>query len=116
MIEYDHSKGELPLFEELGRYCLIECKNWSKPVGVGSVRDFMGKLDKCKIKLGIIFSKNGVTGVNSGADALREIQSRFDRDGLYILVFSLDEIKEIKDGMSFYKAIDSKADRLRFDV
>ncbi len=116
VIEYDHLKGELPLLEELGRYALIECKNWSKPVGVGYVRDFMGKLDKCKIKLGIIFSKNGVTGVNSGVDALREIQSRFDRDGIYILVFSLDELKEIKDGMGFYKAIDLKADRLRFDV
>ena len=78
IIEYDPSKGYLPLFEELGRFSLIECKNWSKPVGAGPVRDFMGKLDKCKARLGVIFSKNGShRSSNSGADALREIQKSF---------------------------------------
>jgi Restriction endonuclease len=115
VIEYDRSKGQIALFEELGRYCLIECKNWSKPVGVVPVRDFMGKLDKCKTRLGIIFAKNGVTGVDSGADALREIQSRFDRDGVYLLVFSLQDLKSIKSGQDFEIAIDLKADNLRFD-
>jgi hypothetical protein len=115
VIEYDRSKGQIALFEELGRYCLIECKNWSKPVGVVPVRDFMGKLDKCKTRLGIIFAKNGVTGVDSGADALREIQSRFDRDGVYLLVFSLQDLKSIKSGRDFEIALDLKADNLRFD-
>ena len=106
VVEYDSTTDPIPLFDELGRYCLVECKNWSKPVGVGPVRDFMGKLDKCKARLGIIFSKNGVTGVDSGADALREIQSRFDRDGTYLLVFSLDDLKEIRDGKAFTVALD----------
>lgn len=116
VIEYDASVGRLPIFEELGRYCLVECKNWSKPVGVGPVRDFMGKLDKCRVRLGIIFSKNGVTGVDSGADALREIQSRFDRDGVSLIVFSLEDLKGIDDGEDFYSALDKKADNLRFDA
>ncbi|WP_241293622.1 restriction endonuclease [Burkholderia stabilis] len=116
VIEYDQSKGRLALFDEIGRYCLVECKNWSKPVGVGPVRDFMGKLDKCKIKLGVIFSKNGVTGVDSGADALREIQSRFDRDGVFLLVFSLEDLRGIADGEMFAAALERKADGLRFDV
>lgn len=116
VIEYDRSVGHIPLFEELGRYCLVECKNWGKPVGVGPVRDFMGKLDKCKTRLGIIFSKSGVTGVDSGADALREIQSRFDRDGVFLLVFSLEDLRSIKDGKAFSEALDRKADDLRFDA
>jgi Type I restriction enzyme R protein N terminus (HSDR_N)/Restriction endonuclease len=115
VIEYDRSKGAIPLFEELGRYCLVECKNWSKPVGVSPVRDFMGKLDKCKVKLGIILAKNGVTGVDSGADALREIQSRYDRDGAYVLVFSLEDLKVIQDSAEFCDVLDFKADSLRFD-
>lgn len=115
VVEYDRSKGIISLFDELGRYCLVECKNWSKPVGVNPVRDFMGKLDKCRIKLGVIFSKNGVTGVDSGAEAIREIQSRFDRDGTFLLVFSLEDIKLISDGNAFIEAIDLKADNLRFD-
>lgn len=116
VVEYDCSKGLIPLFEELGRYCLVECKNWSKPVGVGPVRDFMGKLDKCKARLGIIFSKSGVTGVDAGADALREIQSRFDRDGVYLLVFSLEDVKNIDNPSAFLSALDSMADNLRFDA
>jgi Restriction endonuclease len=116
VIEYSRSNMAIPLFDELGRYCLVECKNWSKPVGVGSVRDFMGKLDKCKIKFGIIFSRNGVTGVDSGVDALREIQSRYDRDGVYVLVFSLEELKDISNSTNFCDALDSKADGLRFDA
>jgi GTPase Era involved in 16S rRNA processing len=95
VVEYNHEKGILHPFHEAGRYCLVECKNWSKPVGVSPVRDFIGKLDKCKISLGIIFSKNGVTGVDSGVDALREIQSHYDRNGVYLLVFSLDDVKDI---------------------
>lgn len=116
VIEYDKSKGSIPLFEELGRYALVECKNWSKPVGVGPIRDFMGKLDKCKARLGIIFSKNGVTGVDAGEDALREIQSRFDRDGVFLLVFSLEDLRNIGDGQGFKEALDYKADNLRFDT
>lgn len=116
VVEYDRRTCEVALFEELGRYCLVECKNWSKPVGVGPVRDFIGKLDKCKCRLGMIFSKNGVTGVDAGADALREIQSKFDRDGVYLIVFSLEDLREVKDAADFLAAIDRKADALRFDA
>lgn len=116
VVEYDDSAGRIALFHELGRYCLVECKNWSKPVGVSPVRDFMGKLDKCKVRLGLIFSKNGVTGVDSGADALREIQSRFDRDGVYVLVFSLEDLKTVADSAGFVRLLDEKADALRFDA
>jgi hypothetical protein len=116
VVEYDRSLGQISFFEDFGRYCLVECKNWSKPVGVGSVRDFLGKLDKCKVRLGIIFSKNGVTGVDAGADALREIQSRYDRDGVCLLVFSLEEVRDIKDGKDFFTSLDRKIDSVRFDT
>lgn len=116
VIEYNHEKGVLHPFHEAGRYCLVECKNWSKPVGVSPVRDFIGKLDKCKVQLGIIFSKNGVTGVDSGVDALREIQSHYDRNGVYLLVFSLDDVKDIYKGKDFVDLIDKKSDILRFDA
>ena len=116
VVEYNFSLGRIPLFDELGRFALVECKNWSKPVGVAPVRDFMGKLDKCKVSLGIIFSKNGVTGIDSGADALREIQSRFDRNGTYILIFSLDDARRISNGKDFLALLDEKSDALRFDM
>jgi hypothetical protein len=116
VVEYEPSRGRLPLFDELGRYTLVECKNWSKAVGVSAVRDFMGKLDKCQSRLGIIFSRHGVTGVDSGADALREIQSRFDRDGTFLVVFSLEELRKIACGRDFVAALDRKVDALLFDA
>lgn len=116
IVEHDKSKGHIPIFDELGRYCLVECKNWSIPAGVTPVRDFLAKLDKCKVKLGIIFSKNGVTGIDSGADALREIQSKYDRDGVFLIVFTLEDIKNINNGELFVDVLDRKADNLRFDA
>jgi hypothetical protein len=91
-IEYECSNGAIPLFEELGRYCLVECKNWSMPVGAKHVRDFIGKLESCKVRLGVIFSRNGVTGADSGLDAIRVIQKAFDGNGPILLVFSLEDI------------------------
>lgn len=76
----------------------------------------MGKLDKCKTRIGVIFARNGVTGVDSGEDALREIQSRFDRDAMFVVVFSLEELRSINDGRDFVAALDRKADTLRFDA
>jgi hypothetical protein len=116
VVEYDSSEGRLPLFEDLGRYCFVECKNWSEPVGAKHIRDFIGKLEKCRVKLGIVFAKNGVTGTNSGLDALREISSAYDRNGSVVLIFSLGDLRSINDGAAFSEALDIRYDRLRFDI
>ncbi|NGZ88604.1 restriction endonuclease [Duganella aceris] len=116
VVEYNSSNGVLPLFEELGRYCFVECKNWSAPVGAKHIRDFIGKLEKCRVKLGVILAKNGVTGENSGLDAIREVQSAFDRDGPIILIFSLEDLRTIEDGGAFTEALDLRFDYLRFDI
>ena len=114
VLEYKRSSFN-PVFDEFGRYSLVECKNWAVPVGAKFVRDFESKLDKTKIKLGFLVSKNGVTGANGGADALREIHSAFDRSGTYIVVITRDDILTISSGEDFYSIIDNKIDRIRFD-
>ncbi|MDK4724986.1 restriction endonuclease [Rhizobium phaseoli] len=116
VVEYVPSTRRLSLFDEVGQYALVECKNWSRPVGADQVRNFMGKLGKCKARLGVIFAKNGITGQADGTAALREIQSYFDRDGTMVLVFSLQELRPIDSGPAFYDVLDLKADNLRFDL
>ncbi len=37
-------------------------------------------------------------------------------DGVYVLVFSLEELKGISNSKDFCEALDFKADRLRFDT
>ncbi|HEX5734462.1 MAG TPA: restriction endonuclease [Blastocatellia bacterium] len=114
VIQFNGSKG-LTFFDELGRYCLIECKNWKVSVGAAQVRDFIGKLQKSRIKLGVIFAKNGISGEHGGADAVREIHAAFDTHGLYILIVAEEELRAIEIGANFYEILDSKIDHLRFD-
>ncbi len=104
------------LFDEYGRYFLVECKNWSRPAGAKEVRDFLGKIEKSRVKLGILFSKNGITGEANGTDALREIHSCYDRSGICVVVLSLAELKEAGDQTNIIDLIDTKLDQLRFDM
>src|SRR5262245_12631213 len=41
---------------------LVECKNWSAPVGCAAVRDFLGKLRNRGLDFGILIAAGGVTG------------------------------------------------------
>lgn len=116
IVEYNSSNGVLPLFEELGRYCFVECKNWSVPVGAKHIRDFIGKLEKCRINLGVILAKNGVTGADSGLDAIRVVHAAFDKGGPIVLIFSLEDLRTIQDGIAFTGALDQRFDHLRFDM
>jgi hypothetical protein len=115
VVEYNRTVFN-PAFDEFGRYALIECKNWESSVGAKHVRDFKVKLDKTKVRLGFLLARNGVTGAHDGADALREIHSTMDRDGVFIIVVTLDDISSILAGADFYQIIDDRIDRLRFDL
>jgi hypothetical protein len=97
-------------------YILVECKNWKSPMGAAQVRDFIVKLQKTQLKLGIIFSKNGVSGKRYAGDAVREIRRVFDTDGLYILVISGKDLRAVEQGASFLEILDQKIDHLRFDL
>jgi ActR/RegA family two-component response regulator len=45
-------------------YILVECKNWSKPVGAGEIRTFFGKLERRfgRCRLGFFVAPGGFTG------------------------------------------------------
>lgn len=116
IVVQNNGSNKRTIFDEFGRYCLVECKNWKSSVGAVQVRDFIGKLQKSQISLGIIFAKNGISGEQSGADALREIHAAFDTSGLYILVASAEDLRNIEHGTSFYDILDNKMDALRFDL
>jgi hypothetical protein len=104
------------LFDDFGRYVLVECKNWGSPIAAKQVRDFIGKMRKTRVSLGVIFAKNGITGAHSGVDALRELHSAFDQDNIYVIIVSEEDLEAVKDGISFYDILDTKVDQLRFDL
>lgn len=104
------------IFDEFGRYSLVECKNWSAKIGAKHIRDFVGKLNKTQTKLGFFFARNGITGTRNGTDALREIHASFDSEGIYVIVLSEEDFIAIQNGSSFYDILDNRIDGLRFDT
>ncbi|HET6764619.1 MAG TPA: restriction endonuclease, partial [Longimicrobiaceae bacterium] len=54
LIVENRGRSRHTMFDEFGRHFLIECKNWSGNVGAKEVRDFVGKLLKTRIRLGIL--------------------------------------------------------------
>jgi hypothetical protein len=100
---------------EYGRYFFVECKNWSAPAGAKEIRDFLGKLRKSRVRLGVYFSRNGITGEQQGTDALREIHSAYDQDGVCVVVISGQELSRLNNLADVLPLIDQKLDALRFD-
>jgi hypothetical protein len=100
---------------EYGRYFLVECKNWQVPAGAIVMRDFIGKIRKTRCKVGILFSRNGITGEEDGADAVREMSSAYDRDGIIVIVLTGQDLEGIARGSSFERLIDTRLDAIRFD-
>ncbi|WP_435097445.1 restriction endonuclease [Halarchaeum sp. P4] len=102
------------LFDEYSRYILIECKNWSKPVGAKQIRDFKGKLQASGVNLGVFFSQSGVTGGTRGEYALGELDMAFRNEGIAIVVVDANDLEWIRNGNSFYDLLERKLYTLRF--
>lgn len=101
---------------EFGRYALVECKNWQKPVDAKHIRDFIGKMRSARVRLGIVFSMRGVTGEQQGTDALREIEKAYASDQMAVVVISRDDFRACADPNQFLALVDERIDRLRFDM
>ena len=108
--------------EIFGRSFLIECKNWSKPVGVPEVGYFLYRMRLTHTTFGILFAKNGVTGgkdndedqdkVRNAADSL--IQRAFNEDGNICIVITESDLEELNEGKSYWAMIVEKARTVQF--
>ncbi|TYL35856.1 hypothetical protein CV102_25560 [Natronococcus pandeyae] len=115
IVEYLGS-DDLTIFDDWGRYFLVECKNWKDSVGVSEIRDFYGKMDKTKVDLGIIFARNGISGDN-GVNAKRWIQDYYQRDSCMILVISEEHIRLLLEGESdLYSTLDDEMYKRKFSI
>ncbi|WP_138210104.1 hypothetical protein [Hathewaya histolytica] len=95
---------------------VCECKNYNKPVDVTWVGKFYMLLSMSNIKLGIIFSYEGITGNNDAGwnDAKGLVKKIFLKDGIAIIDISKKELEEIKDGKRLYDVIEEKYNNLVF--
>lgn len=110
-------RGPVPTaLSGFGRYALVECKHWNKPVDAKHIRDFIVKMQRARIRLGIVVSMRGVTGEQQGTDALREIERAYEKDQPAIVVISQEDFRACTDPSKFLALVDERIDRLRFDL
>src|ERR1700674_118927 len=94
-------------------YFVVECKNWRTTVTSREVEVFVGKLQKCRARFGILFSRNGVTG-RSGRDAVGNIDAAWRQHGIVLIVVSEDIIRQVIRGWDFYTILEQLVEAARF--
>ncbi|MFD6791528.1 restriction endonuclease [Streptomyces anthocyanicus] len=74
---------------------LVECKNWSKPVGAAEVTIFNAKLEARGRPLGILVAASGITGDASDLSSAHQILFRALGQKREILVVTRSEIEQL---------------------
>lgn len=101
------------MFNEYGPYILAECKNWSSPAAAKDLRDFHGKMQDCQVRLGVFFSRNGVTGAGD-RDAVGVSKKLFHQQGALLVVIDLRDLRAVAAGEDFGRLLERRCDALRF--
>lgn len=101
---------------ELGRYFLVECKDWSRPADFTTVAKFCRVLDSAKCRFGILFSREGVSGQEETRFAQREIVKVFQDRGVVIVVVNKADLERVANGDNFLTMLRSKYEKVRLDL
>jgi Restriction endonuclease len=84
-------KAGLPFLEFL---LLVECKNWSTPVGAVHVREFATKLEHRACAYGVLIAANGITGDPAQRTAAHDaVRMALATKGISIIVITRAEIE-----------------------
>jgi hypothetical protein len=88
---------------------LVECKNWSKPVGAALLDNFIAKLRRRSLKTGIFVAANGVTGDFLRGDgnepgAVGVIRSAL-QEGIQVITLTMDDLRAIRSTDDFRELI-----------
>jgi len=100
----------------LGRYFIVECKNWSGPADKNAIVAFKDKMAAARVEFGLLFSRRGITGTKSGTDATAAIRSAWDRSGLVIIVIGEQHLRQVAQGRDFFTMLEGLYEARRFDT
>ena len=84
-------------FSFLPNIILVECKNWSRPVGSEEVSYFIDKIRHRGLDLGILVAVNGITGSSEEITAAHYQVAFALHDGIRIIVITREEIEDLSD-------------------
>ncbi len=99
-----HTRG-LPFLPSI---ILVECKNWSAPVGSAEVAWFIQKLRSRGRDYGILVASNGITGKRIEiTDSHMQISNAL-QNGIYVLVLTRRELERLHNTDGLIKTIKEK--------
>lgn len=84
-------------FQDWGSLLLVECKNWTQRINKKEVSDFQVKLLNSGARVGILFSRSGITG-KDGKAAAGQIRNAFLSSGRVIIVIEQSDIDAVVHG------------------
>lgn len=74
---------------------IVECKNWSRPVGVDEVTHFDAKIRRRGLDFGVLVAANGITGDVGNRTAAHHVVFSSLSEGRKIIVISRAEIEAL---------------------
>ncbi len=95
-------------FYFLPNIILVECKNWSKPVGSEEVNWFDSKLKRRGQTFGILIAANGITGNSQKIEAAYEIIRVALSEGRQLIVITQAEIENLLSTEQLIQLIQEK--------
>lgn len=99
-------------FRFLPNNLLVECKNWSSPVGSQEISYFGDVLRRRGLDHGFFIAMNGITGDNVLLTDAHHIVSEFLLDKIKIIVLNIEDIKSVKNTDELIYLIKTKITKL----
>ena len=106
---------------DLGNYILVECKDWTRPASVDTISHFAFKLQMHDCRAGILFSKNGITGISGAGEgdpryAALTLLKSYHHAGRIIMILDENDFKEAAEGKNLIQILQGKYEQVRFDL
>ena len=80
---------------------IVECKNWTSPVGSSDVNWFDIKVPHRGLSFGVLVAVNGITGDPTDRRAAHDIIGKAAGEHRQLVVVKLQEIEQLQDGSEF---------------
>lgn len=87
---------------------LVECKNWSQPLGSIEVNWFDSKLRARSQDFGILVAANGITGSAQDKTAAHQTITQSLQDGRKLVVLTRSEIEQFRNSTQVVELIQAK--------
>jgi Restriction endonuclease len=95
-------------FYFLPHIILVECKNWSRPVGSEEVNWFDSKIGRRGQPFGILVAANGITGEANEVSAAHEIVRAALAGGRRLVVITRSEIEGLRTTDQLVRLVQEK--------